>query len=661
LSNPKVKIDQYVNVGGIQQKVSTYATNEKNVLELENYDFQVPGAWRKRWGFTSAAVNTTLTLGGRPVVGMITSFNNQQGINNLVFTDQRPYIYTYDASTKSGPGYSGMTNGTFNYIVKGSSPLYSGTTILQVAARNFNYMTFWTTGATIYKFYADPLTANTSTPGTTNCKAGVYALQAPIQAPPAGSGYTATGSGSFTGVYQYRIGFRDLFGYLVPGVRPFSGGFGPVSSLAGSTVTSTGQAQITLFGLPTPAITNAHAATSLVLYRNRVTGYPEDDIVSIGEIAVGGTTTFVDSSLAGGNLVGYPVPTHQNFPSTVIVAPDVSVSAECRYLEVYANRLWIASKRLGKLYFSEILSPETVEPESNIDIVGNETDIMGLKAYNQTLIIGMRKGVFRLTGDSPENFNLLELTKEYGWVSNNAAVEWHERLWFLDRQTIVEFNGSNFRVVSDPIQPTMQTIDYETAEERASGIHVQSRNEVWFSVPISGTDFNRILVYDYSMDAWTTFKGVAATALAQLYTQDAATISSGLKTERNPRVFFGTPGGTLNFFDTSFLTDAGNSITCAFKSKYHMSFPKTATAQFRRLYIDPGPGATGLTFAIQWFKDYATLTPSLTRAVNVTSFQQRIEYGIPAKSLSVRVDHASGATTHVLYGYGIESRFQRNV
>lgn len=677
MSHPKVKEERYANVKGINTKVSVYSTDDGAVLELENYDFQQPGAWTKRWGYTSAAANATLSLGGRPVLDMITSFNNTYGLQNLVFTDSAPYIYTFDA-TKSGYP-AGMTNGMFNQVTKGSTPIYSGATPAQtVCSRNFNFMSFWTTGATIYKFSADTLSVGST------FRVGVFSLpQPPAQVPPGISfGSFGTGGG-FSGPYVYNFGYRDIFGQIVPGVRPFDGSFGPVyapgthsqvapvgASFAGFSFAPTaGATLITLANLPVPTGDDYYAIRSLVVYRNKVSGYPSSDFVSVGEISAGGTTTFFDTPAGGnGSLVGYPIPTHTQFTFTGVpqgANPDILTpySTLPNYLEVYSNRLWIGTKRNNTIYFSELLAPEVIEPENNFGVNTSETDLTGLKAFNQTLIVALRKGIWRLTGDNPQNFNFLELTKEYGVVSNKSMLVWNEKLWFLDQGQIVEFNGSNFNSVSNAIQALLSTVDYSAAEEKASSMHLPERNEVWFSVPVNGSTFNTVIVYDYLVQAFTTFKGIPATSLAQLWTEDTVSGTSTFFAERNPKYFFGSQGGTLNYFDTTFKTDSGAGITCAFRTKYHQPIPRTSTSQFRRFYVDNGPLTTGqtLTYALEFYADYATLAPSATMTLVSTKFQKRKEFGIPAKSLSVRVTHVSGDQDHKLYGYTVESRFQRNV
>lgn len=656
MSHPKVKQESYVNIKGINTKTSVYDTEDGTVLELENYDFQTPGAWTKRWGFTNAAAGSTVVVSGK-IVDMITNYGSIYGIQNLVLSESAPYSYSATTGAFKALQYAGSTN----------TPLYSGASPTQISMRNFNNFTFWTTGVTVYKYSYQPQG------GVDTTASGVFSLPVPGIST-IGISLNGTGGG-FSGVYRYKFGYHDPFGFIVAGQRPWAGYFGTPSEAV--TISASGATTIGLASLPVPGfslVTNPHDADAIIIYRDRVFGYPSTDFVSIGSIlrtTPPATPTFFDVSPDTGagatvfqlnsTYAGYPEPTNPAF--SIFPNTDLNFGfIKIKYLEVYSNRLWLANKASNSIYFSELMAPQVVESENYFSLVGNETDIMGLKAFNQSLMIGMRKGMFRLTGSDQSNFNVQEVTNEYGVIANKSMVVWHEKLWFLDQGRIVQYDGANFTKVSDAIESILRTVDFDAAEENASAMHVQKRNEIWFSVPILGSTFNRILVYDYLIGAWTTFKAISATALNELYTLSDPTVGSyPYQTERNPRYFFGSPGGSLYYFDPTFKQDNGANITLSFKTKYHMPFAKTAVAQFRRFMLDTGPIAATLSFNLDFYKNYATLTAALTRTLVTSDFQRRIDYGIPAQSLALRVSHSSGNTDHYIYGYTVESRFQRNV
>ena len=52
MSNPKFKVENYQNLGGINSKFSPHLTSPLEFLDIKNYDFQTPGSLSQRWGST---------------------------------------------------------------------------------------------------------------------------------------------------------------------------------------------------------------------------------------------------------------------------------------------------------------------------------------------------------------------------------------------------------------------------------------------------------------------------------------------------------------------------------------------------------------------------------------------------------------------------------
>lgn len=117
-----------------------------------------------------------------------------------------------------------------------------------------------------------------------------------------------------------------------------------------------------------------------------------------------------------------------------------------------------------------------------------------------------------------------------------------------------------------------------------------------------------------------------------------------------------------------FANDDGRTIDLSWKTKYHTDLGHSSTSQFRRFYLDTGPwaGAT-LTFNARFYANFATNVISLTRPIYASGSpysgpqQSRIDFGIPAKSLSTEVVHGSTQGEVIVYGFTVESRFQRKV
>lgn len=256
------------------------------------------------------------------------------------------------------------------------------------------------------------------------------------------------------------------------------------------------------------------------------------------------------------------------------------------------------------------------------------------------------------------------MTDQYGTQSEKSVVIWEEKMWFLNNKRIIEFNGANFKTVSNRMEAYLDRINLQASFRMATAMHIQERNEVWFSIPVDGSDINNLtLVYDYLVDGWTTFKGdkFKATALAQIFTDTSLDVSKSTFST-NKKYYMGSIGGSMFYFDDAFKSDDGSGITLKFTTRYHNELGKSRTAQFRRFYLDVG-GYTGstLTFGLKFMANYSTLATAYTTSMNFNQFQDRIDFGIPAKSLSVEVSHGSTQGDLQINGYTMEFRYQRDV
>lgn len=644
----KQKSEQYRAIGGINEKASNYALNENECLKLENLDFQEPGAYNARWGFTLAA-----------------NLNTVNAVNNIwQITNNLPGFTGAGTNTIAGDKFNlqsvSLTNGNLKFILSGTPSTTAVATWSHAEASMFSYATNGSVnpisifGLTLLNMFKIANYGN-----TLGLQSGVFGLpQVSINYNTAT--YAKGGATLPIGTsYEYRLGLYDKFTGDDISVNAFLGPIdSPTNSADNRGSVFMDRETVTFEGLSLPAGATLFNPVGWVLYRNKNSGTDENNVtISDSSLffaratAPIGATTIMDTAGATLTLAKYA-------PETFYVGKTLSEVP--KYLEHHLSRLWIATS--STVYFSEVSNPQSI-PAFNYFPAGNEKySITGLKTLHGNLLVFLQKGIKRIVGDGQEladgttNFAIQDLTKEYGALSHKAIVVFQERCWFLDENAIVEFNGSNFSIVSNRIEDTMKTINYTACKEQASALHVPERREVWFSVPQNGSNFNLILVYDYVANAWTTFKGVDATCLAHLYSD----VSSGQL--NSPKPYFGTTLGILNVFDSSLNQDNGVGFTCLVKGRFHNELGNSVHKMFRRVYLDaPNDGVT-LPVQVNLYADHATSTISATMISYVgTTFQYRNDFGVDAKSLSVEFVHSTVDSKYKIFGYTVEYRFLRKV
>ena len=237
-------------------------------------------------------------------------------------------------------------------------------------------------------------------------------------------------------------------------------------------------------------------------------------------------------------------------------------------------------------------------------------------------------------------------------MGNNALVTFNNVCWMIDNKgIIIEYNGSNIRCVSDPVEPFFQMMNLAASLDTCCAIHNKQYNEVWFAFPSgNSTTNNTVLVYDYLANAWTTYAGINPSGLFT---------AQGTQSVRT--VFFGGYTGSVSFVGPSFINDNGNAITCMMDSMFMAPSGQTTDNQYRRLYIDTVP-TLGLTLPIQVsLKTNYQQTIQATATMYATAFQSRIDFGLPARSIAMQAIYSSASFPIQINGYSYAYRYQRDV
>lgn len=327
-----------------------------------------------------------------------------------------------------------------------------------------------------------------------------------------------------------------------------------------------------------------------------------------------------------------------------------------KYLEIYNNQMFSAgyTSIQSTFVWSDIAQPQIIQPESNAEVRTNDGDrITGMRSYANSLLIFKSRTFHRLSGDDPTNFLLQEVSDQYGCLSNRATVVFEDYMWFLDRKGICQYDGANVTIISNPVEPIFKRLNVSAAE-RAIAIHKKEDNEVWFAIPVDDSTINNIIVvYDYFLQAWTTYESneINAAALA---------IVRGHLDQFS--VVYGGYTGLVGFYDDDRFADIEAEIECVARGPFFVPGGKTQEKQFRRWYTDVNT-VTGLTqpIGLKLYSNYDYSTLIIGRTFFQSQFQTRIDFGIPARSLAGEINHSSASLPFTMNGYAITWRLQRDV
>lgn len=326
-----------------------------------------------------------------------------------------------------------------------------------------------------------------------------------------------------------------------------------------------------------------------------------------------------------------------------------------QFLETYQNRLFMAgfSSLPSTVVFSETGEPEGVLLDNNFEVRTNDSDVVtGMKAYGTRMYIFKKRSFHVLSGDNNQNLSLQMLSNQYGALNNRCITTFgeDELLMFLDQKGLIVFNGARAEHASMKVQPYFDRMNYAAALSTACVVHDKLRNQVLCAIPVDGSSINNlVVVYDYISNLWTTQLGVAPSVLA---------IIQGRNNTRN--AFYGSYSGIIAWYGASFTSDSGVGFTCYLKSRFDHEMGDTIQKQYRRMFLNIDPPGTTLNIPINFFQDYGT-SKVLQTTLTMSTFQDRLEYGISSKSLAFELYHAAQTVPLRIYGYSLEERMQRKV
>lgn len=646
----KLKSENYANLGGMNTKVSQYITTQNEFLNLQNVDFRLMGALSTFAGSTQySTVSATSPING--IVDYSVGFNSG---TTFSLATQTFAILTTDSyhlsNATGGTGYQSLLS--YIYTCDYTNPFSFTKSQYLHGANGFDAFTY---------------------PGPTYA-ATAFQFGLPKPFFPTFSGFSFSYGASVAG--QSIAGNLNMLWAW----KRCDGLIGP--PLAVSLLILPGQITSNVF-LNSATLFSSVGANGLSLGSFGISqillwarlGTVTADWVFINGVAPGSAINIAQGSIFNTNNSGLTLPPDDYFgtfvygfsnwngsfwnpalglgQTTVPNIPAVTGSNNPSLMESYGNRVFVGgfARYPNRYFYSEIGQPENFPFDNFDDVVSNDGDVVScFVSYFTQLVVFKTRSTWAVSGDPTQN-GPIEVTPIYGCLSARGACVWEQKLWFLDEKGICEFNGANTQIVSNNVQPIFERMNVQAARSQAIIVHVKERNEVWCAIPIDGSlTNNAIVVYDYLANAWTVRTTPnALTALSAINFGNAKT-----------QIFAGGSSGTITQFGSSLTTENGAGLTQVIKSRFIGDMGHSVEKMFRRIYLDAKvPQGSTQVFAVNFYTNQG-VSPALQTTMTLSSFQNRIDFGLSARDISVELIY-SGAQFLQLNGFTIEYRFQRAV
>jgi len=302
---------------------------------------------------------------------------------------------------------------------------------------------------------------------------------------------TPSGSGSFTGAYEYRVAFVSKYGFI--------SNAGPAST----SVTASSHAQIDLTKIP---LSSDPQVIKRRIYRTVANG---SIFLFLDEIPDNETTIYTDIT-PDGSLGNETPPLAGDF------SLDNSQPPKGGIVQKWKRTVFIAGdpQNPESLFFSDDDEPESF-PLINEFVL--DSKITAIYETYSNLVIETENGKYQVIGDNPD-FSLSKIIEGVGCVGRRAAGTARRAGYTIDRDGMRIYDGSDTVKISEPIRDKYDNDIDKVNIELMHTVHSKRRNTIMQFNPDDTTvslstpfpTYDSAFIWQYAVDdvnqgQWSTY------------------------------------------------------------------------------------------------------------------------------------------------------------
>lgn len=188
------------------------------------------------------------------------------------------------------------------------------------------------------------------------------------------------------------------------------------------------------------------------------------------------------------------------------------------FIELHYDRLWIAGDKENpdRVYFStasvngadiEDFTIPVEEAEANqhggfIDVRSYDGGkIIGLKVIFNAIVIFKNKTAYKVFGNSPDNYELVQLFSSSGAIADKSICVGNNGAYFLNNDGIYYYDGTNTNLISQKINKTIASMN-ENYSSKSVGYFYN--NKYYLAIPTGKSTTNNVLiVFDTMKNSFT--------------------------------------------------------------------------------------------------------------------------------------------------------------
>lgn len=281
-------------------------------------------------------------------------------------------------------------------------------------------------------------------------------------------------------------------------------------------------------------------------------------------------------------------------------APDASIGT------VWLSRVWTNDKTTpDRLHYSATGSLSNWQGASDsgaIDIRPGDGDPEGITAifpFKGRLFVAKRNRLYQIVGDSPENFQVLEVSTGLGVEAHGAvaAVDQNDVIYVSNKgihsiATTANYGDFSAEYVSLKIQPSFNNLELSRLKN-TQAVYVPTLNSIAFSVAENATNSQDSLwLYNYILKVWYRWPEVTAQSIATILLSGKQVLFMGtsngkiVRAQNGTKIDYGSRAIRYRIKSGSIYPDQSPITLKAFKRLTVFFKPKTSYSFLARAKID---------------------------------------------------------------------------
>jgi hypothetical protein len=197
-------------------------------------------------------------------------------------------------------------------------------------------------------------------------------------------------------------------------------------------------------------------------------------------------------------------------------APASLIRPTPTHIANHINRIWCSDGE-NTLRFSALDTSISGEHFNDWDTSSNAGSIIvpsgkgdaitGLYSLNNALYVFQKRSIWRVYGTGPTNFELRNVSQEIGLIDFRTLMEWNGTMIFLSEQGLVQFDGTNYNMLS--ADKTDSLIDSWANKTSPSAVIWDNKYLLSYT-PTGESSNSRVLFYDLIRNIFGEFSDVYA-------------------------------------------------------------------------------------------------------------------------------------------------------